>query len=207
MELKTNVLITTKEWLLDAIEHSVELNEHDFQEKILLVILSLFPKYIIPVREVMIDGMDKYDKVPDFLLIDSYGAIDVLEIKKPDKKVLKDSKYRNNYAPSSELTGAALQVEKYITCMQRSAKAIEDAPPQKLKAAINGKQLHIINPRGMIIMGRHDDLSDQQRQDLEIVRRQYMHITDIITYDDLIERIDSIINHNVSESSDYTDYD
>ena len=50
MELKTNVLITTKEWLLDAIEHSVELNEHDFQEKILLVILSLFPKYIIPVR-------------------------------------------------------------------------------------------------------------------------------------------------------------
>lgn len=52
--------------------------------------------------------MDKHDKKPYFLLIDSYGAIDVLEIKKPDKEILRKNMYRNNYAPSHELSGAAL---------------------------------------------------------------------------------------------------
>lgn len=47
-------------------------------------------------------------------------------------------------------------------------------------------------------MGRSHDLEEQQRSDLEIIRRHYMHITDIITYDDLLERIDSIINSYTS---------
>lgn len=193
-ELKINVLRTTKEWLLHAIEHAEQLSEQDFQEKILLVVLSLFPKYIYSIREVMIKGMDKHDKIPDFLLIDSYGAIDVLEIKKPDKEILRKNMYRNNYAPSHELSGAALQVEKYIVCMQRDAVYMEKYPPDRIKSKIGDREIHIINPRGMIIMGRSCDLEDQQRDDFEIIRRHYMHIADIITYDDLLERIDSIIN-------------
>ena len=197
-ELKINVLKTTKEWLIYALEHVDELDEHDFQERILLVVLSLFPKYIYSIREVMIEGMDKFDKIPDFILIDSYGALDVLEIKKPDKNILRNRMYRNNYAPSHELSGAALQVEKYIVCMLRDAVSIERNPPEKIKSKIGDKRLHVINPRGMIIMGRSHDLEEQQRSDLEIIRRHYMHITDIITYDDLLERIDSIINSYTS---------
>lgn len=197
-ELKINVLKTTEEWLIYALEHVDELDEQDFQERILLVVLSLFPKYIFSIREVMIEGMDKYDKIPDFLLIDSYGAIDVLEIKKPDKDILRKRMYRNNYAPSHELSGAALQVEKYIVCMQRDAISIEKNPPEKIKNKIGDKKLHVINPRGMIIMGRSHNLEEQQRSDLEIIRRHYMHIADIITYDDLLERINSIINSYTS---------
>ena len=41
------------------------------------------PKYIAGIREVVIKGVDRHDKRPDFLLVDANGYIDILEIKKP----------------------------------------------------------------------------------------------------------------------------
>jgi hypothetical protein len=42
-------------------------------------------------------------------------------------------------------------------------------------------------------MGREKGLSDVQKNDLEIIKRKYKNIMDIITYDDLIRRIKNII--------------
>ena len=44
-------------------------------------------------------------------------------------------------------------------------------------------------------MGRSDTEDDEILDSIELLRRQYSHIVDIITYDDLIDRL-----HNVIES-------
>jgi len=183
-----------REWLVYALSNSEALTEDDFQEKILNVVLSLFPKYIAAIREVRFAGIDAHDKIPDFLLIDSSGAVDVLEIKKPNKELLRKTMYRNNYCPSCELSGAAVQTEKYIVCLQRAGDKWKEKPPEKVGSSIpEGVDLKIINPYGMILMGRTNNMDTQQKTDFEIIRRHYMHIVDIISYDDLLSRIDSIL--------------
>ena len=42
-------------------------------------------------------------------------------------------------------------------------------------------------------MGRDTDLSIEQKQDFEIIKRKYNNVIDIITYDDLLRRLNFII--------------
>ncbi|KAA5532398.1 DUF4263 domain-containing protein [Taibaiella lutea] len=50
-------------------------------------------------------------------------------------------------------------------------------------------EIKIINPSALIIMGRENNLSPIQKRDFEIVKRKYKNIADIITYDNLLERL------------------
>ena len=69
-------------------------------------------------REIIIKGIDKKDKQPDFIMIDTNGYVDILEIKSPDVRILtKQASYRNNYVPVREFSGAVQQIEKYIYCL------------------------------------------------------------------------------------------
>jgi hypothetical protein len=42
-------------------------------------------------------------------------------------------------------------------------------------------------------MSRETNLTSEQKLDFEIVKRKYKNVVDILTYDNLMERIDSII--------------
>lgn len=42
-------------------------------------------------------------------------------------------------------------------------------------------------------MGRSNHFNEQQKSDFELIKRQYKHIAEIMTYDDLLHRIDNII--------------
>jgi hypothetical protein len=54
--------------------------------------------------------------------------------------------------------------------------------------------LKIVNPQGILLLGRSKDFNRQQRDNFELIRRQYKHVAEIMTYDDLIIRIDNIIS-------------
>jgi hypothetical protein len=54
-------------------------------------------------------------------------------------------------------------------------------------------KIKITNPGGIIIMGRKKGLTDEQLQDFEVIKRKYKNVIDIITYDDLIERLEFTI--------------
>ena len=56
-----------------------------------------------------------------------------------------------------------------------------------------GLKIRIVNPCGLIIMGRDNDLTDQQKADFEIFRRQNKNVVDVITYDDLLRRLERVI--------------
>lgn len=51
----------------------------------------------------------------------------------------------------------------------------------------------VLNPQGLLILGRSINFNDQQLRDFELIKRQYKNIAEIITYDDLMFRIENII--------------
>lgn len=116
---------------------------------------------------------------------------DILEIKKADVRVL--TRYRNNYVASREVSGAIQQIEKYIFCLNSSDKAKEDVS-KKLKELIpGGIKVQIVNPQGILILGRSNEFSEEQKKDFELIKRQYKHVADIMTYDGLRFRLKNII--------------
>ena len=178
--------------------HEIEYSEHQWQEEILQIVLLLYPKYVFVFREVPVyskynDGIK--EKSLDFLLVDSNGNTDIIEIKKPfENAIMTKGVYRDNFIPLRELSGTVMQVEKYVYYLNRWSEEGEKHLTNKYKDAMpEGFSIKITNPSGIIIMGRENNLSIEQKQDFEVVKRKYKNVVDIITYDSLIERLETTI--------------
>lgn len=183
-------------------------DETFWQEKILSILPAVYPQYIAVLREVIVPERiskrrDLSNRRLDHLLIDASGNVDILEVKCPfDKnKLLMKRTYRDNYIPAHELNGGISQIEKYIYYLNHLGTAGEEEFSEKCKKRLadNGVQLpddlklRFLNPHGILLIGFCDFTSDEQR-DFDLIRRQYAHVTDIITYNDLLSRIDRIVN-------------
>lgn len=92
-------------------------NEKQWQIEILRIILLLYPKYIYAFDEAPVRDAynSKKDKRIDFILIDSDGNVDIIEIKRPmNEKIITKTIHRGNYIPRQDLSSTVMQVEKYI---------------------------------------------------------------------------------------------
>jgi hypothetical protein len=60
-------------------------------------------------------------------------------------------------------------------------------------------QIRVTNPKAMVLLGRDkradgtSALADDQLFDLEVIKRKYSNMMDILTYDDLVRRLDNVI--------------
>lgn len=174
------------------LENENSYNEMQWQTEILQIIRLLYPKYICvfkgaPVR----DTYNKKRREIDFLLVDSAGHVDIVEIKKPfDNCIVTKGMYRDNHIPLKELSGTVMQIEKYIFYLnkwgEKGEKILTEKYRKELPANFNIK---IINPAGIIVMGRGNNMSSAQKGDFEVIKRKYKDIIDIITYDELLNRL------------------
>lgn len=170
--------------------------ESVWQAQIMDIVRLLNPKYIAAIPSVSIkDSITGGRRQLDILLVDVNGNIDVIEIKKPfDAKIVTETKYRDNHVPHRELAGTVTQVEKYLFHLNRWGAAGETWLTEKYRAELPpGMKLRIVNPCGLIISGRDNDLTDEQKADFEIFRRQNKNVVDVITYDDLLRRLDRMV--------------
>lgn len=170
--------------------------ELQWQEQILDIVRLLNPKYIAAFTSVSIkDSITGGRRQVDILLVDANGNIDVIEIKKPFKaKIVTETMYRDNHVPHRELAGAVTQVEKYRFHLNRWGTAGEEKLTEHYKERLpTGLKIRIVNPCGLIIMGRDNDLTDQQKADFEIFRRQNKNVVDVVTYDDLLRRLEMVL--------------
>ncbi|MDR3302320.1 MAG: DUF4263 domain-containing protein [Spirochaetaceae bacterium] len=195
--------------LNEMISHPEEYSEKIWQNEMLDILQLLFPKYVSVLKEVTIKDIysDKSRRL-DYLLIDFKGNIDIIEIKRPrlDSLITKTAYSRDNFVPLRDLSEAVMQVEKYIFYLNSWSRAGEDALQKKYQSELpENLKIKIINPSGIIIMGLDKDLSKEQLDDLEIIKRTYNKILDIITYDDLIRRLESLIYKFKSKSVDKTE--
>ncbi len=183
-------------------------DEKDWQKLIIGFLLLIFPKYIavlenLQIKDFYSDPAKAKNRFIDLTLVDANGAIDIIEIKKPFSNcLLSRSKYRDNYTPRAELSGSVMQVEKYLFHLSKWGREGENQIQGKRKSELPaGFDIKITNPKGMIILGRDIDFDDDQLFDFEIIRRKYANVIDIMTYDDLLRRLDNIIimiQHNLS---------
>lgn len=176
--------------LMDMLNRYEAINEKQWQKKIHNILQLLYPKYICCAREVKFYG-GKKDKQPDFLLVDANGFVDILEIKKADVRML--TQYRSNYVATREISGAIQQIEKYIFCLNSSDKAKEDVSKKLIEFLPEGVEVKIVNPQGILLAGRSNEFTDEHKKDFELIKRQYKHVADIMTYDDLAQRLRNII--------------
>lgn len=170
--------------------------ERQWQAQILDIIRLLNPKYIAAFPSVSIkDTLTGGHRQLDFMLVDVNGTVDIIEIKKPFKdRIVTPTRYRDNHVPHRELVGTAMQVEKYLFHLSRWGIAGEDALTKRYSDALPpALKLRIVNPCGLIIMGRDDDLTPEQKWDFEMYRRQHKNVVDVITYDDLLRRLERVL--------------
>lgn len=176
--------------LMDMLNRYEAIDEKKWQEKIQNILQLVYPKYICCAREIKFYG-GKKDKQPDFLLVDANGFVDILEIKKADVRML--TQYRNNYVVTREISGAIQQIEKYVFCLNSSDKAKECVSKKLTKFLPERVEVKIVNPQGILLAGRSNEFTNEQQKDFELIKRQYKHVADIMTYDDLVQRLENII--------------
>lgn len=180
--------------LKELLECDDVISESIWQEKISNIVQLLYPQYIISERELSFDGIDGDDKRPDFVLVDANGFVDVMEIKKPMISVLSRKPcYRNNYIPSREFSGSIQQIEKYLFCLNCLNREKDKFLIKLSEKLPNNMKAQVVNPQGILLLGRSNDFNEQQKRDFEIIKRQYKNVVDIMTYDDLMSRLERII--------------
>lgn len=186
--------------LKEMLREAEEYQEKDWQRKILDLLLFIFPKYIAVLENVQIK--DFYSKLGratnryiDLMLVDANGSVDIIEVKKPfSNALLSRHKYRDNHTPRTELAGAVMQAEKYLFHLSKWGCTGEQEIYKKHKSELPVDiQMKITNPKALILLGRDKDFTDEQRFDFEIIRRKYANMVDIMTYDDLLRRVENII--------------
>jgi len=139
------------------------------------------------------------DRYIDIALVDANGNLDVIEVKKPfDDKILRKSLYRGNSIPTSELSGSIMQAEKYLFHLSKWGVKGENILTTKYANELPaGMRIRISNPKAIIIVGRDQiggaNMTGSQLLDFEIIKRKYANMMDIITYDDLLRRLNNTI--------------
>lgn len=187
---------TLLEKLKEMLSNEMKYSETQWQEEILQIVLLLFPKYIAVFKEVKFkDIYNNKVRRLDYGLIDFMGNLDLIEIKIPfDKSIVSVNPYRDNHIPNRDLSGTIMQIEKYIYYLNKTGVAGERKLTDKYKTELpKNLEIKITNPNGMIIMGRDINLTKQQLSDFEIIKRKYKNIIDIFTYDDLLRRMEIMI--------------
>lgn len=189
-----------RETLVEMLASEDSYLESKWQKLIADFLLLIFPKYIavlqnVPVKDYYSDPTKTIDRYIDIALVDVNGNLDIVEVKRPFKnKLLMAGIHRGNHVPQKELSGTVVQVEKYLFHLSKSGRLGEKIIGDKYASALpTSLKIQITNPKAMLIIGRDENLANEQKFDLEIIKRKYANVMDIMTYDDLLRRLDNII--------------
>ncbi|MEJ6785597.1 Shedu immune nuclease family protein [Aminobacter sp. Piv2-1] len=202
LEIEKYILI--RDHIKEALRSKADMSEGQWQSVMMSFLLLLFPKYIKVLENVTIsdyysDRTKTTSRFIDIALVDSNGNLDVIEVKKPfDDKILRRSEYRGNSIPTSELSGSIMQAEKYLFHLSKWGVKGERALTARYADQLpKGMSIRISSPKAIIIVGRDQiggaDMTDSQLLDFEIIKRKYANMIDIITYDDLLRRLNNTI--------------
>ncbi|MFC4634470.1 Shedu anti-phage system protein SduA domain-containing protein [Dokdonia ponticola] len=187
-------------------------------EHLMEMILTKYGKYTIFGVPVLLNT-DKYvvhkKGLPrsqfDIILINHLSDIELVELKKPDTRVLDYDNSRNKFYASKELSVAVSQAERYVSAIYRehdedyliNGKKIRDFLNEELGGSMN---VEIVRPKALIVIGTYqslvkdyEDLADKDKkkvskedystnylQAYKELKDAYKNIH-ILTYSELIE--------------------
>lgn len=199
-ELELEKFTFVRDRIEEMLRSAEAYSEAEWQRTVADLFLLIFPQYVVVLQKVRVK--EQYSKKPnmtvrelDLVLVAASGAVDILEIKKPFADGLMSARqYRDNHVPVRELSGTIMQVEKYLFYLSKSGPDGEKSIAERHKTELPaGLEIKIANPKAFVLSGRDHNFIGQQAFDFEFVRRKYSNVVDIITYDDLLRRLDNIL--------------
>jgi len=128
-------------------------------------------------------------RFPDFLLITHDNYLDIMEIKKPNTTILRADNSRGNFYFDSELSKAVVQTENYINNVTKH----QDTVRTHLKDR-HGIDIRAVRPRGIILAGDSRRLTTPKEQDDFRLLSQGIKNIMIVTYDELLTRLENYIS-------------
>jgi len=169
-----------------------------FERYLLYLIFSykqIFPK--VELKDVQ--GAKKY---PDFIGVNHYNGLDIIEIKTHLTKILQWDASHNNFYFSGEMSKAIIQTSNYLDSVMR--ERFKDAGDRrKITNFVDEENLY--HPRGVIIISSRKNLSNKRGKDVELERdftklRNGLLNIEILTFDEVLDIPDDYITH-IADSS------
>ena len=152
------------------------------------VLSQLFPyPFVFHGDKVHIGGqtLEKEGGICDFLVKNEITSnVSLIEIKANTDQLVNNQPYRkglNTYSMSDNVIGGVVQLLDYKNTLM--AHSIQLLSPEKLNS---------FNPQCVLIIGRIGGLNADQKRSFELYRSEINSVT-IITYDELINRVELIL--------------
>lgn len=201
-ELEVAKFIYVRDRVAEMLEDADAYSESQWQKEVADLFLLIYPQYVavlhgVCVKERYSQPQRSTNRFIDLALVGADGCLDIIEIKKPFEHSLMTKKpsYRGNHVPLRALSGSIMQAEKYLFYLSKAGQLGESAINNAHAAELpSGLDVRIANPKAIILSGRDLNLTAQQKFDFEFARRTHSNIVDIISYDDLLRRLENVIN-------------
>ncbi|MBS4212450.1 Shedu immune nuclease family protein [Neobacillus rhizophilus] len=131
-------------------------------------------------------------KYPDFILNSILtNNLAIVEIKTPMTTLMTKTNHHNVFATSAEFSSAIAQILSY---KDEVLKSYSDLLRRQIEAGAGRPDLlHLYNPRCLLVIGNTNSLDGAKNRSFEIFRNELKSI-DIVTYDELFERIRSYMS-------------
>lgn len=169
-------------------------------EKYLLYLIFTYKKIFPKVLLKDIDGEKKY---PDFIGINHYNGVDVIEIKTHLKRALVwDSSHKNFYF-SPELSKSIVQTKNYLDAIVQ--KRFEH-PEDQVNVTSFVEDENLYHPRGIIIISSKEKLTtkvgepEKLKRDFTKLRNSLKDI-EILTFDEVLNIADEYTKNIIPEST------
>lgn len=146
--------------------------------------------------------MEGYDQEtrPDFLAVDIYNNVDIIEIKTHRAILFRKETGRDSYYPSSELNKSIFQLNKYMDMRMENIDTTKIKDDYTKSLIENDK---IYRPRGILIISSRDhitsdatddELTARLEKEIKKLKTTYSNI-DIVLFDELIQNLENYVSY------------
>lgn len=163
-------------------------------EKNLLYLIFTYKKIFPKVELKDVEGDKKY---PDFIGINHYNGLDIIEIKTHLKNALVWDNNHKNFYFSPEMSKAIVQTANYMDAiMQERFKVTEDR--EKITQFTDEENLY--HPRGIIIISSNEKLTTKNGEEEKLKRdftklRNSLQNIEVLTFDEVLNIADEYIKN------------
>ncbi len=161
-----------------------------FFEKYLLYLIFSY-KEIYP--KVELTDLETDKKYPDFIGINHYNGVDIIEIKTHLTPALVYDKSHKNFSFSSHTSKAIIQVVNYLDAIKQQ-RFKNDTDRSKITKTTYEENLY--RPRGVLIISSWGRLSKNNPKAKELIKRDFtklrnsLHNIEILTFDEILDIAD-----------------
>ena len=156
-------------------------------------------KYVLREVDTIFNSLDiEAAKRPvDFICVDIYNNVELIELKTPNASIISTNKDRNNYYLMHNCTKACTQLEKYLLSIESNKREVEKLIKRKIAEKYGIRQMDInliiTKPKAKIIIGIVKPILKKasRHQDFQMQRHSFKNI-ELVTFDEILNSLKEI---------------